>query len=249
MAAHQAPPSLGFSRQEHWSGLPFPSPMYESEKGKWSRSVVSESSWPHGQQPARLLRPWDFPGKSTVLKSKSITLLTKVCIVKAMVFAVVLYGCETWTIKKAECWRIHAFDLWCWRRPLRVPWTVRRSNQSIIKEINPENSLEDLMLKLNFWYSGQLMQRANSLKKTLMLGNIEGRRRRAWQRMRWLDGITVSVDMSLNKFLEMVKDRESWHVVVHGVAKSQTQLSNWTTTTVLHTKAIPGSYCPAFGRC
>ena len=185
----------------------------------------------------------------SVLKSKYTALLTKVCIVKGMVFVVVMHGFESWTIKKAECWRIHAFELWCWRRPLRVPWTVRRSNQSIIKGINTEYSLEDLMMKLNFRYFGHLMQRANSLEKPLMLGKIEGRRRRGWQRMKWLDGITVSMDMSLNKFLEIVKDRESWHAVVHRVAKSQTQLSNWITTTVLYTKAVPRSYCPAFGRC
>ena len=159
-----------------------------------------------------------------------------------------MYVCESWTIKKVECWRTDAFELWSWRRPLRVPLTVRRLNQSIIKVINPEYSLEDLMLKLYFRYFGHLMQRANSLEKTLMLGKIEGRRRRGWQRMRWLDGITVSMDMSLNKFPEIVKNTESRHAVVHGVTKSQTQLSNWTTT-VFHTKAVPRSYCPAFGRC
>ena len=158
MAAHQAHPSLGFSRQEHWSGLPPPSPIHESEKWKWSHSVVSDSSRPHGLQPTRLLRPWDFPGKSTgvgchclldsILKSTDITLPTKVRLVKAMVFPVVMYRCESWTIKKAEFQRINIFELWCWRRPFRVPWTARRSNQSILKEISPEYSLEGLMLKL-----------------------------------------------------------------------------------------------------
>ena len=166
----------------------------------------------------------------SILKSRDITSLTKVHIVKAMVFLVIMYGFKNWTIKKADCWRIDTFELWCWKRLLRVPWTARRSTQSILKEISPEYSLEGLMLKLKLQYFGYLMRRVDSLEKTLMLGKIEGRRRRGQQRMRWLDGVVDLKNMSLSNLQETMKNREAWPATVHGVTKSGTRLSQWTTT-------------------
>ena len=196
--------------------------------------ITADSDYSHEIKICLFLGRKAMTNLDSILKSRDITLATKVHLVKAMVLPAVMYGCESWTVKKVECQRIDTFELWCWRRLLRVPWTARRSKQSILKEISPEYSLEGLMLKLKLQYFGHLMRRTDSLEKTLMLGKIEGGWRRGQQKVRWLCGITDLMGMSLSKLSELVMDREAWRAAVHGVSKSQTRLSNWT-------ELIPGN--------
>ena len=205
----------------------------------WGSKITADGDCSHEIKRRLLLGRKVMINLDSILKSRDITLPTKVRLVKAMVFPVVMYGCESWTVKKAERRKMDAFELWCWRRLLRVPWTARRSNQSILKEISPGISLEEMMLKLKLQYVGHLMWRADSLEKTLMLGGIGGRRRRGRQRMRWLDGITDSMYVSLSELREMAIDREAWSAAIHGVAKSRTRLRDWLNWTELNSCLPP----------